>query len=294
MSEETKEVATRSGAPVAAVNTKGICIENLDTMWWMANRVISSNLCPKDCKSPEDVLIRMQCGMSAGLNWMQSLQFVSNVNGRPAIWGPPVRGLMMSSGVLKSFTDGFIGDDQSKDDFAAWVEAERKDLPGVHRVEFSVADARRAGLASKDVYKSYLKDMLMYRATGRLANRWFADVLGGLFVAENMRDVIQVEAEVVDQEIEDKPEPPPRSTADLTEATEKLKAANKRASKKSDPKPEPDPRAELLADIAPLQELCPDVEFDALVAECCDGEIMALADMDDTQLTALLNALRKE
>lgn len=194
MSEETQVAKI----PTASVGPLGIQIETLDQMWWLANRIQQSGLAPKDCKNAADLVVRAQFGMSVGLSFMQAIQSVANVNGRPSLWGHQVQGLITASGKCKSWTEAIIGTDPTKDDYTIRITTERRDIEGVRVVEFSTAEARRAGLMNKDLYKTYPKDMLRHRCVARVAKQVYADVLSGLSVAEEERDVIDITSEVVE------------------------------------------------------------------------------------------------
>ncbi len=211
MSEETQVVKI----PTASVGALGIQIENLDQMWWLANRVHQSGLAPKDCKNAADLVVRAQFGMSVGLSFMQAIQSVANVNGRPCLWGHQVQGLITASGKCKSWTESIIGTDPTKDDYTIRITTERRDIEGVRVVEFSTAEARRAGLMNKDLYKTYPKDMLRHRCVARVAKQVYADILSGLSVAEEERDVIDITSEPVE------PAEKPTTLAGVTEEVRK-------------------------------------------------------------------------
>ncbi len=57
------------------------------------------------------------------------------------------------------------------DETHATVAGQRRGSQRVHKVTFDVDDARRAGLVGKDVWKLYVKDMLIARAAKRVAKR---------------------------------------------------------------------------------------------------------------------------
>lgn len=204
------------GAPQAAVGRMGVEIQDLQTMWWLSCRVAGSNLTPKDCRTAEDVFVRAQCGMAAGLNFMQSLQYVANVHGRPAIWGPALKGLILASGKVKSWEESFENpDDPFSDEFAAVIRTERIDIPGVHEIRFSTRMAKRAGLMARDTYKQYPEDMILNRAVGRAAKRVFPDVIGGLIPAEDGGDIIDIPAQVILDH--DTPQGKPKTLDELVE-----------------------------------------------------------------------------
>ena len=194
MSEETQVAKV----PEATVGPMGIEVKNLEQMWWLSGHIMRSGLAPKDCKSTADLVIRAQYGMSVGLSFMQAIQCVANVNGRPSLWGHQVLGLITASGKCKSWTEAIIGTDPTKDDYTVRITTERRDIEGVRVVEFSTAEARRANLMGKDLYKTYPKDMIRHRAVARAAKQVYADVLSGLGVAEEERDIIDITSEPVE------------------------------------------------------------------------------------------------
>lgn len=58
---------------------------------------------------------------------------------------------------------------------------------------FTIEEAARAGLASRDVWKKYTSDMLYNRCMSRLARRLFPDVIGTAYVEGEIRESIQPE-----------------------------------------------------------------------------------------------------
>jgi hypothetical protein len=211
MSEETQVVKV----PEAKVGPMGIEVQNLEQMWWLSGHVMRSGMAPKDCKSTADLVIRAQYGMSVGLSFMQAIQCVANVNGRPSLWGHQVLGLITASGKCKSWTESIIGTDPTKDDYTVRITTERRDIEGIRVVEFSVAEARRANLMGKDLYKTYPKDMIRHRAVARAAKQVYADVLSGLGVAEEERDIIDITSEPVE------PAAKPANLSDVAEAVKR-------------------------------------------------------------------------
>lgn len=239
MSEETQVAKV----PTATVGPLGIQIETLDQMWWLSNRIMQSGLAPKECKSAADLVVRAQFGMAVGLSFMQSIQSVASVNGRPALWGKAVQGLINASGKCKSWTESIIGTDPMKDDYTIRITTERRDQEGVRVIEFSTADARRAGLMNKDLYKTYPKDMLRHRCVARVAERVYSDVLSGLGVVEQERDIIDVtsNATVVAD--------PPKTLADVAEQIEKKRGRPAKQPTEAPAEVVPEPEVETEAPI---------------------------------------------
>lgn len=188
----------RSGPPAAAVGNNGVIINSIESMWWIACRIVESGLAPKDCKGAADAFIRMQMGMEVGLHPMQAVQNIANINGRPSIWGPSIKALCLNSPVCERFTGRYVGPEPGAklesfaDEYGYEATAQRRGHdPEI--VTFTVADAKRAGLWAKGgPWSNYPKEMLYYRAMGRAAKQAFPDVLGGLSPAEESRDIIDV------------------------------------------------------------------------------------------------------
>ncbi|MEA3224650.1 MAG: hypothetical protein U9Q07_01775, partial [Planctomycetota bacterium] len=266
-----------SGPPMGAVIGKlGMELQTLEEMWWLANRVANSNMVPEGCKGPDDVFVRAQCGMQAGLSFMQAIQYVANVKGHPTIWGPPLKGIALASGMCEKWDERYEGEEKSAD-FAAVITVKRHDLPNEQEFRFSKADAKQAGLMGNNTYIHYLRDMLMNRATSRAVKRMFPDYLGGLVPAQDERDIIHVEP----ISVTDTPSKKPRSMADVADAVDppepvpepKPKAKPKARAKT--PEPEPDKAADVFLErIAGLVEISGmgNDTLDSIVAGVCDGE----------------------
>lgn len=243
MSDTEKAVAK---IPDAKIGPMGIEIQNLDQMWWLSNRIMQSGMAPSDCKSAADLVVRAQFGMSVGLSYMQSIQAVANVNGRPCLWGPQVLGLIMSSGKCKTWEETVTGTDPMKDDYTVTITTERKDVGGIRTYEFSTAEARRAGLLGKNLYKTYPKDMLRHRAVARAAKSVYGDVLSGLSVVEEERDIIDIVAEPV------VPSVPPKNLSDVTEDIKRRGRPAKPKIEESEPIEVSATQAEVINEEAPI------------------------------------------
>lgn len=189
--------------PEAKVGDHGIEIQTLEQLWWMANRIAQSGMMPKGCQNVSSLVVRAQYGMSVGLGFMQSIQAVADINGRPSVWGKHVKGLIMASGKCESWKEEIVGSDPFKDDYTVRITSSRKDIKDEAVVEFSTAHARRAGLMDKDLYKKYPEDMIRHKAVARMADRLYPDVLAGLSVAEDIQDAIDITstAEVINEPV---------------------------------------------------------------------------------------------
>lgn len=181
MSEITKSEAT------VAVTNRGLVPANFEDLWRMAKAVSASGLAPRGMDRPEQVFVAMAHGLEIGLKPMQSLQRIAVINGRPTIWGDAMIGLVRASGLLESFTESFEGAEGTMD-FRAVCVAKRVGSDEVRSV-YSVKDARTAGLWGKSgPWTTSPKRMLQMRARSFALRDLFADVLGGLYMAEEVMD----------------------------------------------------------------------------------------------------------
>jgi hypothetical protein len=165
----------------------GLALQTFDDAFRFSKMVASSEFAPKDFRNkPESCLLAIQHGSEVGLSPMQSLQSIAVINGRPTIWGDAALALVQSSPVceyVREYTEG------EGDSLAAVCEAKRKGYPAPTISRFSMADAKRAGLAGKaGPWTQYPARMLALRARGFALRNAFADALRGLITAEEAQD----------------------------------------------------------------------------------------------------------
>ena len=185
--------------------TGGLALASFDDAFRFAKMVSGSDFAPKDFKGkPESCMLAIQHGSEVGLSPMQSLQSIAVINGRPTIWGDAALALVQSSPVceyVKEYTEG------QGDSLTAVCEAKRRGYPAPTVSRFSMADAKRAGLAGKSgPWSQYPERMLALRARGFALRNAFADALRGLITAEEAQDYPQpVVAETPRQPVEVRP-----------------------------------------------------------------------------------------
>jgi hypothetical protein len=123
-------------------------------------------------------------GMELGLSPMAAVQNITSINGRPAIWGDAMLGLVRGSGLLAAISEVTTGEGDAT---TAVCTVTRRDDPGETVGKFSVADAKRAGLWGKaGPWTQYPRRMLQMRARGYALRDKFPDVLKGLHAREEV------------------------------------------------------------------------------------------------------------
>lgn len=184
--------------------------QSLEALQTVAQMIARSDLAPKDYKGkPENVAVAIAMGMELGVSPMQAIQGIAVINGRPSVWGD----LMLALCRAHPDCDGI--DESLEYDSAGNVVAAvcRASRAGhVQERRFSVDDAKRAGLWTKDgPWKQYPHRMLQMRARGFCLRDVFADALRGLASAEE-----QADARVIDEPAPRAPEPAPVAVVRLT------------------------------------------------------------------------------
>ena len=159
-----------------------------------AEIVAKSDLVPKDfANKPGNVLVAVQMGAELGLAPMQALQNIAVVNGRPAVWGDAALALVRASGLMEYVHESVTAG-------VATCRIKRRGEPEATRT-FSEADAKRANLWGKGgPWTQYPQRMLQLRARAFALRDVFPDVLRGLAVGEEARDIpAQATAEIAPQ-----------------------------------------------------------------------------------------------
>lgn len=174
---------------LAKTETFSLAPRNLSEAMEFSKILAQSDLVPKDYKNkPGNVLVAIQMGAELGLAPMQAVQSIAVINGRPSLWGDGLLALVQAHGECEDV----IETDDGETATCVVKRRGRKDTTAT----FSMAEARNAGLAGGNVWKAYPKRMRQMRARGFALRDAFADVLKGMNLAEEQRDIVEARAEV--------------------------------------------------------------------------------------------------
>lgn len=199
--------------------------ETFEQNYRLAAWLYDTGLAPKGFGNAGQVMVAISMGAAVGLDPMSSVRAIAVVNGRPSIWGDAMVALIQGSGVLEWQKTEWAGEGET---LTCRVTMKRKGQVEPYVGEFSWADAKKAGLASKDTYRQYGKRMLLNRARSYAGRDGFADLLNGLSVAEESMDAPDVSAKPVDplrpataqaDAIPELPDPTPESPTKPPEAS---------------------------------------------------------------------------
>lgn len=163
------------------IGYNGLELRNMDDMRKFCLAVVNSGLAPKEYRTPEAVLVAVQCGLELGLRPMQSLWSIAVINGRPTLWGDAALAL------VKAHRDFVDIDELPSEDVATCTLVRRGQKPIVRT--FSVSDAKRAGLWGKSgPWTTYPQRMLQMRARSWALRDGFPDALRGIQIREEVQD----------------------------------------------------------------------------------------------------------
>lgn len=157
--------------------------QNIKELLEFAEILSKSTLVPKEfINNAGNIVVAIQWGLELGLQAMQSMQSIAVINGRPSLWGDAVLALVKSSPVCEYVIEEVT-------DATATCKVKRKgELEQVRY--FTVEDAKKAGLWGKQgPWTQYPKRMLQMRARSWALRDVFTDVLRGMPVAEEVRDI---------------------------------------------------------------------------------------------------------
>ena len=154
---------------------------------------LKSTYCPKHIDTVEKAIMVIEVGMEVGLKPWAAMNKICIINGSMSIFGEAAMGLCQSSSQWEEagHREWFDGEG---DDYAANCQVQRKGGQP-HVGTYAVADAKKANLWDKNVWKSHPHDMLMWRARHRALKAKFSDVLMGLAIREVAQDYIDVQHE---------------------------------------------------------------------------------------------------
>jgi hypothetical protein len=164
----------------------------------LAELLAASDMVPKDFRGkPGNVLIALQLGREIGLQWLQALQNITVINGRPCVWGDALLAIVKASGQMEDFDERYDAGKGGEDEYAAVCMTKRRGEKREVVRRFSVKDAKRAGLWGKDSpWKTHPQRMLQMKARNFCLRDVYPDILKGLTIREVAEEIVEVESSV--------------------------------------------------------------------------------------------------
>lgn len=181
------------------VRDEAVMPTTFEGMLAQADVLVKSGLLPVEIKTPAAAVAIMLTGRELGIPTMQALRSIFIVKGKPTLSAQLMGALILRDGHQYKVIEA--------SNTAAKIEFIRRN--GQHYThEFTLDDAKRAGLTGSDTYAKYPKAMLFSRCMSAGARIAMPDVLGGMYTPEEIAgadsvvldevgEVIDVKATVV-------------------------------------------------------------------------------------------------
>jgi hypothetical protein len=223
-------------------------VELLGPAHELANAIARTEFVPTALRNrPEAVMAAILAGHELGVSPMQALSKIHIVEGRPAPAAELMRAMAMAHG------------------HEVWVEesnntrvvvcGKRAGQEHVTKVQWTLDDAKKAGLANKNVWQKYPRAMLLARASAELCRLVFPDVLGGMsysreevedgFGVDPYEDATIIDADVVGDDVAAGPAPATRQRAPRKATARTTKKAAAAAPRAATPGPSSAPQPPL-------------------------------------------------
>jgi hypothetical protein len=161
-------------------NTIEAYSSNLSNKLQFAKMLLNTQMCPQGFKTPEQVIAAIFYGQEIGFSPLQSLQSINVIQGRPTLDAAGIKAkILEAGGTFKTI---------KWTDEECTLECTRGEW--ADKFTFTLKDAEKMGLLSKDNWKRMPKQMLYARCVSTLGRNMYADVLRGFYGKEEMEDAV--------------------------------------------------------------------------------------------------------
>lgn len=155
----------------------------------IAIKLSTSRLVPEAYQGrPEDVFVAIQMGHDVGMSPFQAVQSIAVIDGKPSLYGDGMLGLVRGSGLCE-----YVEESWNDDSKTAVCKTQRRGEKMPTMRSFSLQDATLAGLTGRVNWKKYPQRMCQMRARSWCLRDTYADVLKGLYSAEEAIDIQTIE-----------------------------------------------------------------------------------------------------
>lgn len=149
----------------------------------LAGRLAKTEFVPAALRGrPEAIMATILAGVELGIDPMVSLRTIHIIEGRPTLAAEIQRALIRRDG-HRLWTSEYTSRKVT-------LHGVRIGQDDEHVVTWEIADAERAGIASKQNWRRYPRQMLFARATSEIARLAFSDVTAGMYAPEDF-DVLE-------------------------------------------------------------------------------------------------------
>jgi hypothetical protein len=151
-------------------------------------RLVKSGLLPQAIKTPEAALAVLLTGRERGLTAMQSFRLIHVIDGKPSL-----ASTLMIADCRRSGLAEHISLVETTNDRCVYRTKRRGDRVET-TIEWSMEDAKRAGLTGKTNWQKYPRAMLRSRCEAELSRAVYPEVCAGIYTPDELGAVIDVES----------------------------------------------------------------------------------------------------
>lgn len=141
----------------------------------LAGLLVRGKLLSRAVTTPEAAFHIIATGRELDLTALQSLRSIHIIDGKPTLSADLIAALCKKSSLCRYFRL------VTSSDTVATYETHRHGEPSPTRLSFTMAEAQRAGLSSKDNWRKFPAAMLRARAITALARAVYPDLLAGCY-----------------------------------------------------------------------------------------------------------------
>jgi hypothetical protein len=145
-----------------------------------ADRYVKSGLLPAEVNTPQKALVIMTAGRELGVPATYALRNIHVVKGKPVCSAELLLAL-----VRRSYGPAAIRVAKTTNT-ACTVQYREQGWDGVSEYSFTIEDARQAGVAGSNTWKSYPAAMLRARCISAVVRFAFPECIAGLYTPEEM------------------------------------------------------------------------------------------------------------
>ncbi len=226
----TMEIWGGNNTPAVAPKANELATDSwtkvLKDVVYLAENISQTEFVPKGLQSTPKCAAAILYGRELGMPPMTALSSVHVINGRPGISAESMRALILGAGheiqVVSSDSDRCV------------IKGRRAGEDEWQQTSYTMTEAQRAGDTAKNPnYKTRPAEMLVARATTRLARIVFPDVIRGIGSLEELQD-LAAEATVTVQT-----QQPKQPSAQRPSLSRKRKPKESKESAEPEPTPPP-------------------------------------------------------
>lgn len=159
----------------------------LDAMLRQADLFVKSGFFPKHVDSKEKALVIMLKGRELGLPFTEALGKISVIQGIATTKVETLLGLARKTGQLQDFKVKYHPNEINPE-YCEVTITRKGQSP--HTARFGDQDAKAMGLDQRDNYKKQKGTMYQWRAIAKNLRVTFPDAIGGLYLEEEISDVV--------------------------------------------------------------------------------------------------------